>query len=260
MLHIHLADQYRRGSSLLHRLDPRVKILGAVTFIAAASVLPAGAWVEFGLLFAGALLAARASGLGAGFALRRSFLALPFALAAITLPFTVPGQTIARVGGLTVSAEGTIRFTSLLIKSWLSIQPAILLSATTSFPDLLWGLRALRVPRPLVSILSFMYRYLFVLADEALRLMRARASRAAAAEGGGGGSLAWRGRVAGGMVGNLVLRAFERSERIYDAMVARGFRGELRALGTPRLTELDWNVFAAWSAYLAMTVLIAYVF
>jgi cobalt/nickel transport system permease protein len=122
-------------------------------------------------------------------------------------------------------------------------------------------MRALRLPAALVSIVAFMYRYLFVLADEALRLMRARASRSGVAAGTkAGGSLAWRGRVAGGLVGNLTLRAFERSERIHDAMVARGFKGELMTLDAPVMTNQDWNVLVGWVTFLAMTALIGFIF
>jgi cobalt/nickel transport system permease protein len=260
VLHINLADQHRRGSSLVHRLDPRIKLLSTLLFICLASLLPVGAWVSFGLLFAATLVVARAAGLGTGFALRRSFVALPFALAAISLPFTVPGQALAHLGPLTVSAEGTVRFASILVKSWVSVQIAILLTFTTAFPDLLWGMRALRLPIPLVAIVSFMYRYLFVLADEALRLMRARAARAATGLGKTGGSLLWRGQVAGGMVGNLTLRAFERSERIHAAMAARGFQGEIKMLAPPAMTDSDRNALVGWVTFLAMTGLIGIVF
>jgi cobalt/nickel transport system permease protein len=187
--------------------------------------------------------------------------ALPFALAAITLPFTIPGQPLAELGPLTVTVEGTVRLLSILIKSWVSVQAAILMAFTTPFHDLLWGARALRLPSVLVSIVGFMYRYLFVLADEALRLMRARAARSGVAAGTkGGGSLVWRGKVAGGLVGNLTLRAFERSERIHDAMLARGFQGELKTLSAPVMTNHDWNLLVGWVTFLAMTGLIGFIF
>jgi cobalt/nickel transport system permease protein len=262
MLHIDLADQHHHGSSLIHRLDPRIKLVGVLLFVLAATVLPPGAWGPYALLFAASLVVAHRTGLGTGFALRRSFVALPFALAAITLPFTVPGTVLAHLGPLSISAEGTVRFASLLVKSWVSVQMAILMTYTTAFPELLWGLRALRLPPVLVAIISFMYRYLFVLADEALRLMRARAARSGAAPQGRrtGGSVVWRGRVAGGMVGNLTLRAFERSERIHDAMTARGFQGEMRMLETPHLHDADRYTLVGWVTFLAMTVLIGFVF
>lgn len=261
MLHVDLADHYRRGTSRIHRLDPRIKIVGTLLFILVATLLPVGAWLPFALLWLATLAVAWQSGLGVTYALRRSFIALPFALAAVTLPFTIPGQPIAQVGSLTVSAEGALRFVTILLKSWISVQMAILLTVSTSFPDLLWALRALRVPRPLVSIVSFMYRYMFVLADESLRLRRARAARSAAPESGRGSpSVVWRGKVAGGMVGNLALRAFERSERIYQAMLARGFQGELKTLTPPIMTEVDRYTLAGWVTFLAMVMLIGFLF
>jgi len=262
LLHIDLADQHHHGSSLVHRLDPRTKLVGALLFIVAATVLPPGAWLPYALLFAASLVVAHRTGLGALFALRRSFVALPFALAAITLPFTVPGEILARLGPLAISAEGLVRFASILIKSWVSVQIAILMTYTTAFPDLLWGLRALRLPPALVAIIGFMYRYLFVLANEALRLTRARAARSAVGPDPRrtGGGVVWRGKVAGGLVGNLTLRAFERSERIHAAMVARGFQGEMRMLNPPHLHDIDRTALVGWVTFLAMTLLIGFVF
>jgi len=125
-----------------------------------------------------------------------------------------------------------------------SVQAALLLSFTTPFPDLVEALRRLRVPRLLVAIIGFMYRYLAVLGGEAVRLNRARQSRSAVVEGRGGGGIRWRAGVVGGMVGSLFLRSYERSERIYASMQARGFDGELRSMGGRALTAADWTAFA----------------
>jgi cobalt/nickel transport system permease protein len=252
-----LKEQYQRGSSVVHQLDPRIKLVCLLLFVLSASLLPVAAWLSYGLLFVATLVAAQFSGLGWGYALRRSFIALPFVLAAIFLPFTLPGQPLFSVGPFTASLEGTLRLTSIVLKSWISVQMAILLTATTPFPDVVWALRALRVPATLVGIIGFMYRYIAVLGDEASRLIRARSARAAYGDGRSGGSLAWRGRVAGGMVGNLGLRAFERSERIYAAMVARGFRGEIRTLAPPRITDHDRDALIGMITFLATVLLIA---
>jgi cobalt/nickel transport system permease protein len=121
------------------------------------------------------------------------------------------------------------------------VQGAIWLTATTQFPDLMHALRHLRAPRLLIAIISFMYRYLFVLADEATRLMRARESRSAApVHGRGGGTLWWRAKVAGSMVGQLLVRSLERSERVYNAMLARGYRGQLLTMNPHEMTRRDW--------------------
>ena len=263
MLHLDLADHYRSGSSRIHLLDARVKLGAALSFILIVSLLNPlriGSWFALPLLFFSTLFISSAAGLGTGYALRRSYLALPFVLGALALPFTVHGTPLAEVAGWVISREGTIRLLGIFAKSWVSVQIAILLSVVTPFPDMLWALRALRVPKPLVSIVSFMYRYLFVLMDEALRLRRARAARCAQGGQRAGRSLLWRGRVAGGLVGNLMLRSFERSERIYNAMLARGFTGELKTFGRPAVGGEDFYLLAAWVSFLILTLVVAFSF
>lgn len=131
-----------------------------------------------------------------------------------------------------------MRLISIALKSWLSIQVAVLLTVSTPFPDLLQAMRALKVPRLLVAIFGLMWRYLFVLVDEALRLMRARSARSSQhphKNYRSGRSIPWRARVTGAMAGSLFLRAFERSDRIYLAMLARGYDGEVRVKPLPPL-------------------------
>lgn len=260
MLHLDLADHYKSGSSRMHRLDARVKLSAALSFILIVSLinpLRLGSWFALALLFLSTLLISAFSGLGAGYALRRSYIALPFVLGALALPVTVRGTPVGELGGWVISFEGTMRLFGVFAKSWVSVQIAILLSVVTPFPDMLRALRALRVPKPLVSIVAFMYRYLFVLMDEALRLRRARAARCAQGEQPAGGGLLWRGRVAGGLVGNLMLRSFERSERIYNAMLARGFTGELKTFGRPAVAGEDIYLLAAWVSFLIFTVVVS---
>jgi cobalt/nickel transport system permease protein len=89
-------------------------------------------------------------------------------------------------------------------------------------------------------IISFLYRYLFVLTDEVMRMMRARQSRSAAAAGlKSGGSVAWRARIAGNMAGQLFLRSYERSDRIYNAMLSRGYRGQLMTIHPHQFVRSD---------------------
>jgi cobalt/nickel transport system permease protein len=76
-------------------------------------------------------------------------------------------------------------------------------------------------------------------------MMRARAARSASADGTGGGTAAWRLKVVGGMIGSLFLRSYERSERVYAAMLARGFDGELRHMHGRSLTASDWVLFGS---------------
>lgn len=254
-MHIHFLDPYRTLRSPVHGLDGRVKFILMVAFLLTVSLTPWGGWPVYVLLFSLILCVEILSGLGVGYVLRRASLALPFALAALPLIITTPGAEVCAIPVgpwvLHVTQEGLLRFLHVALKSWLSIQAAIVLAASTPFPDLLLAMRAVRVPRLLVSMFGLMWRYLFVLADEALRLMRARAARSGVASDPAtgdrlrpGGSLAWRARVAGGMAGSLFLRAFERSDRIYVAMLSRGYDGEARSMAVPALSLSGWLVVA----------------
>ncbi|MDP3047216.1 MAG: cobalt ECF transporter T component CbiQ [Chloroflexota bacterium] len=235
-MHINFVDPYKPSDSPIHRLAPRVKFLTALVFIVATALMPTGAWPIYLLLLSLTVSVAVLSELRVSFLMKRSAVALPFALAAVTVIFTTPGtawfQTSLGPWLITATGPGVVRFLSIVIKSWLSVQAAILLSATTSFPDLLVAMRAVHIPRLLVAIFAMMWRYLFVLSDEALRLMRAREARSASdgLHGRPGGSLMWRGKVTGGMVGSLFVRSLERGERIHAAMTARGYDGEVRTL------------------------------
>ena len=259
-MYIQLEERYEERDSAVHRLDPRTKLVVVLALIAAISLLPFGAWLAYLCMWLVALAVSQKAKIGVVALVRRSFVALPFAMAALALPFTVPGSTIAHLPllGWAITAEGLIRAGSIVFKSWVSVQVAILLVMTTSLPDLMWALRNLRVPEPLVAIVSFMYRYLYVLADEASRLLRARASRSAAHRGQrAGSSLVWRGRVAGYMVGSLMLRSFERSERIYHAMASRGYSGELKSFTVHNFTQRDRWVLVVVAVFVVLIVLIA---
>jgi cobalt/nickel transport system permease protein len=246
-MHTDIFDRYKAARSPVHRLDPRVKAVVSVLFILSNVLLPDGAWVAYLLSWGLVLFVSYLTGLGLGYSLKRSFIAVPFALAAVTAVFALPGRPIAilNLGALNLVATnaGVLRFVSVLIRSWLSVQVAVLLVATTQFPDLVHALRHLHVPKVLVAVISFMYRYLFVLVDEAMRLLRAREARSARpAKGGGGGSLGWRARVSGNMAGQLFLRSYERSERVYNAMLARGYQGQLMTLNPHKMRSSDWVI------------------
>jgi cobalt/nickel transport system permease protein len=255
-MHFDAFDRYHETESFLHRLDPRVKVVATVAFILSNALLPDGAWIAFGLSWLFLLAANMLSSLGFGFTFKRSLVALPFALIAITVLFSMPGQPLTSfhvlMWNLTITDVGLLRFVSILVRSWLSVQMAILLVATTRFPDLIHAFEHLKVPAILTTIVAFLYRYLFVLADEVFRLMRARESRAAAMpRTRSGGSVAWRAGVAGHMAGQLFLRSYERSDRVYNAMLARGYTGHFETINPHELRRRDYLTIA-----LALTVIL----
>jgi cobalt/nickel transport system permease protein len=258
--HIHVLDQYQEGNSLVHRLDPRVKLILALAFIVAATAMPHGAWLSFLLLLVMLGIIIAVSSITPWLILKRSMIAIPFALVAVTLVFAGKGGPLLTFRlaswSFSVTAQGIIAFVSILVKAWLAVLMATLLSMTTTFPQLLSAMRALRLPSVIVSIISFMYRYIFVIADEALRSQRAREARSAHPQGKTRGSMLWGAKVLGGMIGSLFLRSYERSERIYAAMLARGFDGTIRAMRTESLRPSELVISIAFVTYLLAVVIL----
>jgi cobalt/nickel transport system permease protein len=229
--------------------------------VVSVTLLPTGSFLALAvawLMIAGAAVVAR---LGPLRTVRSAFFALPFMLAALPLVFTRPGDPLATIDlgplTLTISGQGLTEFATIALKSWISVQAALLLAFTTPFHDLIDALRELRLPRVMVSIIGFMYRYLAVMGDEAERMARARSARSADPTGRGGGTVRWRASVTGRMVGSLFLRSYERSERIYSAMQARGFDGELRYLRGPSLERSEILAFGAAAAALVAFSIVA---
>jgi cobalt/nickel transport system permease protein len=261
-MRINALDQFHDGTSSVHRLDPRVKLLVAVGFILACALMPDGAWLGFLALLVLWFVAVMLSDVPHLLLLKRGLVALPFALAAVTVLFTLPGAALATVTvplvnwQLTITDAGAVRFATILLKSWLSVLMAMLLVATTTFPDLMRAMRGIGVPKVLVGIIAFMYRYIFVLADEVQRLMRAREARSASGPAGhkSGGTVFWRAKIVGGMVGSLFVRSLARSERVYFAMASRGYTGELLWLDKPHLRTSDLVAGSVFGAVLILIV------
>jgi cobalt/nickel transport system permease protein len=258
----HMLEPYLPGHSLIHRLDPRLKLLAVLAFVIITTSIQPHAWLALAFLVGLILIAIGLSRIPVLGMLERSAVVLPFAgLVAISLPFTQTGQTIWHwhLGGwtLAITAEGLVSFASLMLKAWLSVLASGLLIATTPFTDLLEAMRALHIPDILITIISFMYRYLFVLVDEAQRLQVARQARSV----GTGRTMWWRAKVLGGMIGSLFIRSYERSERIYHAMLSRGFVVAPDA-ATQRVpqTKLGWQTIDTWTSLGWGIALVAIVF
>ncbi len=137
--------------------------------------------------------------------------------------------------GLSPNALRLVILWSVLAKSWLSAFAAGVLTSTTEFADLLKGLSMLGTPRVIVALLSFAYRYVFVLVDEAERMNRARDAR----DCGGRSSRARKLQIVGSMIASLFIRSYERAERVFFAMKSRGFDGEVKTLRGLRVVRED---------------------
>ena len=196
--------------------------------------------------------------------LKRSLMVIPILIAALPVLFlpdgtTDPGYYLPELQ-IGIFSHGVIRFASIAIRAWISVQFAVLFSATTQFNEMLAGFRGLHIPKVLVAVFGLMWRYLFLMADEAGKLIRARASRSPEAVGRRytGGGILWRARVTGGMAGSLFLRSLERSERVYSAMVARGYNGEVLVIESPKLKSKDMEMLITGSVLLVLIIVVGF--
>ncbi|HOY09921.1 MAG TPA: cobalt ECF transporter T component CbiQ [Candidatus Omnitrophota bacterium] len=230
-------DALARGRSPLHRLDPRVKLITTLLFI--VTVVSFGkytlwAFIPF-VIYPVFLISA--GGLPAGYFVKKALLVLPFAVLIGVFNPVIDRTIMARIGMIGISG-GWISFLSILVRCALTVTAAMLLIALTGFDAVCEALTKLGVPRPFVVQLLFFYRYLFVLTDEAQRMERARTLRSSHA--------GVRLKVFCSMAGQLLLRTFDRAERIYSAMSCRGFNGNIRTIKTIRVRWGDIGFMAGW--------------
>jgi len=248
-------DQYSDLDSFIHKLDPRTKFITSLVFIVLVVLTSIRNWQAFALYFCLIAICLAISKLPPLYVLKRSLVIVPFVLViAIFIPFFKPGEVAGSYNiwlwQVSVTYDGLFVLANVVTKAWLCILSLILLSATTKFTDLLKGLKQLGMPKIIVLILSFMYRYIFVLADEVMRMRQARDSR------NFGGARLRQLKTIGNMIGTLFIRSYERGERIYVAMLARGFDGEIRSLHQLNLQKIDAYFSVAFGLVLISSVFI----
>jgi cobalt/nickel transport system permease protein len=225
----HHLDQYADVDSIITRRSPEVRLVGTVLVALAAALLPLGAWSQIAILGTlVACLAAMARVRPADF-LRRAAPPLGFVLlVSVAVLFLAPGETVARAGPLRVTDAGLLRFGSATGRAAVALGAAVILVSTTRFTELVQALRSLRTPDVVTTSLGLGYRFLYTLTDEVERLRRAARSRNA-----GDGSASRR-RLLVGITAAALHRSFDRSERVYQAMLGRGYTGQMPALEAPR--------------------------
>lgn len=212
-------EQLGDRCSLIHRIDPRAKLIVTIIFIVA--VMSLGKYEIAALLpfFLFPVCVGIIAELPFFFLLKRTALLSVFALM-VGLFNPLLDQHIYVIGGLQISA-GWLSFASILIRFVLTAVAALMLIATTGMIPLCRGLQAMKLPRIFILQLLFLYRYIFVLGDEAIRLLSARDGRSFNHRGKGI-------RTYGQLISSLLIRSISRAERIYTAMKSRGFNGEIR--------------------------------
>ncbi|MEK6646908.1 MAG: cobalt ECF transporter T component CbiQ [Candidatus Firestonebacteria bacterium] len=227
MKHFYI-DKYSNLNSLIHRLDPKIKIVIFISFILFVIFTRPDAFVIF-VLYASIIIALiLLSKIPLLFVLNRSLVVIPFVLfITIFIPFMENGNLLI--------------LWNVFVKAYLSILSMILLISSTKFSELLKALEKLKISKLIIMILSFMYRYIFVIEDELLKMKQAKESRTV-------NSSKWlQIKPLANMIGVLFVRAYERGENVYFAMSSRGFTGDINTIEKIQLNKRDF--------YFAITVL-----
>lgn len=227
-------ERWSQGNSPLHGFDARAKVVVLLVFLVAlATAHRALAMVSAGflLLLVAGLLWARLPLWGM---LARAGLVLPF-----TLLFALVSWAIGDPG----------RGLSLIAKSYLSALAVLLVVATTPLPSLLGGFERSGVPRFLLMVVQFLYRYLFVIVEEGQHMRAAAAARGASARQWIAGGTRF--RAAAGALAVLFVRSYSRAGHIHQAMLARGFQGHFHIVETSTVRSRDL-VFAAAASLAAV--------
>lgn len=232
-------DLLAGGDSAIHRLDPRAKVFVTLAYI--VTVVSFGRYEVSALLpfavFPLAMVAA--SGIPQTAVLRKLLVVLPFAALVGLFNPLFDREPLLTLGSLAVSG-GWVSFLSIILRTALTVGAAVVLVAVTGFTGVCLALQRFGVPQAFVVQLLFLYRYIFVLADEGIRMTRARELRSFAGRGMGV-------KAFGALVGSLLLRTWDRAERIHMAMLSRGFRGEFHVRDASSFGRRELVFTAGWS-------------
>jgi cobalt/nickel transport system permease protein len=237
-------DRLSYKDTFVHHLDPRAKVIATMLFLFTVISFPKYEIVALAPFFLYPVLLMTVGEIPVRFIIKKMIVVSPFAVFIGIFNPILDTRTAAVIFGVSLSA-GWLSFLSILLKFSLTISAALLLIATTSFPGVCHALRRLGFPALFVSQLLFLYRYLFVLMEEAMRIVRAREMRSFGSRGTGM-------KVFVRLIGILFLRTMDRAERIYYAMLSRGFHGDIPSLKRSRIAFRDLAFMAITIAFLAV--------
>lgn len=248
-MHHHFIDRFAMGDSPIHRLDARAKLVAVLCYTVVlisfgrheiASLAPIAVLPPALLWFGGVPI---------WFALRRVVILSPFILMLVLMSpiYDRAPQAVAFGPWRFVVSGGWLTAGNIAIKFVLGVLALSAMMCTTRFSLLLEAMRRLGMPQVIVVQLGFLYRYIFVLIDEAMRVRRARDFRGAALA-----PVGHRLAAVGGVIGTLFIRTLDRSQRIQVAMAARGYCGELRSLNQLRFSGADVAFLIVVAVYLVV--------
>lgn len=240
LYNMRLLDELAVKETVIHRIHPLIKFLTTVVYLTV--VVSFGRHEVGGLLpyiFYPVLIFALAE-LPIVPILKRILIVEPLIIGIGILSPLYDSHTVMFAG--IVISRGWITFLSIFIKCGLTVTVSILLIATTGMDKLATAMRMLHIPKIFVLQLLLTYRYISVLIEEVLRMLRAYSLRAPGQKGIAPG-------VWGSFAGQLLLRTFDRAQRVYESMSLRGFNGEFNKGDISKASFKDYAYLAVWSLF-----------
>lgn len=246
-------EPFAQGDSPMHRLDPRVRLASAAFFSLCVALLRDPAAAAAALALAAAALAASLP--PACLLIRRLAAVNVFILFLwATVPATMPGQELLAVGPISFSREGVAMAWLVTLKSNAILLAFLAMVATMNAPTMGHALDRLGVPPKLVFLFLFTYRYLHVIADEWRRLITAARLRGFVPRTGMHSY-----RTIAHLLAMVLVNSFDRSGRVYQAMILRGFSGRFASVVRFRARARDAVFALFWlAATAALTVMDLY--
>lgn len=234
-------DDFARRQSPVHRLDSRAKVVVALAFI--VTDVSFGKYEIAGLipLVAYPVVMIAMGGIPARWLMRKMIWVAPIAIMIGIANPILDRAILVEAGPIKISG-GWTSFASIVLRFALTFSAALILISTTGFDSVCAALRRFKVPRVMTMQLMLLYRYIFVLAEEAARMMRAWSLRSVNVR-----------RISlrefGSLLGQLLLRALDRAQRVHQAMLCRGFDGELRGGAAMNFGAADTGFVLGWIAF-----------
>lgn len=227
-------EPFAAGSSLIHQLDPRFRIVLASAFsitVAVSNHIP----VLSAALAVSIVLTVMAR-LNSGEVLKRLRVVFWFLLLIwVVLPFTFEGKSLYRFGQFTITEPGVLLSTRITIKSTTILLALMSMISTMTIVTLGHALNLLHLPGKIVHLLLMTYRYVFVIEEEYQRLLTAIKIR-----GFRSGTNIHSYRTYAYLIGMLFVRASIRAQRVHHAMLCRGFRGRFYTLARFEPSVRNW--------------------
>lgn len=230
------------------RLNPTVKLLTTVTFSLVVASFSHYALVELLPLVFYPVVLIILGELPVGYLMKRVLWAAPFAFFIGIGNLFLDRTPLLNAGGMVITG-GLLSFATIMVKFVFTVLAALILIATTGINQIGVALYRMRLPRIWVGQLLFLYRDLFVLLEEVTRVTRAYTLRSGGNRGVGPG--AW-----GSLLGQLLLRTYDRAQRIHQAMLCRGYQGRLPVGHRLPLRITDGLFLLGWIGFFLLVRLV----